>query len=191
MITLAQLFQDLEAAVVQQEPAVTQIEQRGEEVTDHVAKANTELDGAVKKARAARRKKWYCAGIVGMYSLDSICARTDIFSAHYHHCRGGGRCGCGSYKTLEVQRYSEHIKFDDLLPSHSTKTTGNFGSSTTRNRWGSESATPLCTSQVIEESGIALVEELEKPCVCESFHLFHFCYQKIALASHSCEALAT
>ena len=58
MVILAQLFQDLETAVVQQEPAVTQIEQRGEEVTDHVAKANTELDGAVKKARAARRKKW-------------------------------------------------------------------------------------------------------------------------------------
>ncbi|KIW61776.1 hypothetical protein PV05_01858 [Exophiala xenobiotica] len=63
MIELAQLFQDLEALVVQQEPAVTQIEQRGEEVTEHVAKANTELDGAVKKARAARRKKWMCLGI--------------------------------------------------------------------------------------------------------------------------------
>jgi len=66
MVKLAQMFQDLETAVVQQEPAVTQIEQRGEEVTDHVAKANTELDGAVKKARAARRKKWYCVGIVAL-----------------------------------------------------------------------------------------------------------------------------
>ncbi|KIX07016.1 uncharacterized protein Z518_04992 [Rhinocladiella mackenziei CBS 650.93] len=64
MIELAQLFQDLEALVVQQEPAVTQIEQRGEEVTEHVAKANTELEGAVTKARAARRKKWMCLGIV-------------------------------------------------------------------------------------------------------------------------------
>ncbi|RMD43876.1 hypothetical protein DV735_g1209, partial [Chaetothyriales sp. CBS 134920] len=63
MVGLNRLFQDLEAAVIQQEPAVTQIEQRGEEVTDHVAKANTELDGAVKKARAARRKKWWCLGI--------------------------------------------------------------------------------------------------------------------------------
>jgi syntaxin 1B/2/3 len=65
MMTIAQLFQDLEAAVVQQEPAVTQIEQRGEEVNEHVAKANTELTGAVDKARAARRKKWWCLGIVG------------------------------------------------------------------------------------------------------------------------------
>ena len=65
MITLAQLYQDLEAQIIQQEPAVMQIEQRGEEVNDHVAKANTELDGAVVKARAARRKKWWCLGIVG------------------------------------------------------------------------------------------------------------------------------
>lgn len=63
MMILAQLFQDLEALVVQQEPAVTNIEQKGEEVNDHVQGANTELDGAVKKARAARRKKWYCLGI--------------------------------------------------------------------------------------------------------------------------------
>jgi syntaxin 1B/2/3 len=63
MIELAQLFQDLEALVVQQEPAVAQIEQRGEEVNEHVAKANVELTGAVTKARAARRKKWWCLGI--------------------------------------------------------------------------------------------------------------------------------
>jgi len=65
MMELAQMFQDLDALVVQQEAAVTQIEQRGEEVTDHAAKANTELDGAVKKARAARKKKWICLGIAG------------------------------------------------------------------------------------------------------------------------------
>ena len=66
MITLAQLFQDLEAAVVQQEPAVMQIEQQGNEVNDNVKVANTQLDSAVKKARAARRKKWWCAGIVAL-----------------------------------------------------------------------------------------------------------------------------
>ncbi|OAP62418.1 syntaxin 1B/2/3/4 [Fonsecaea erecta] len=64
MIELAQLFQDLEALVVQQEPAVTQIEEQGEQVAEHVAKANVELEGAVVKARAARRKKWICLGIV-------------------------------------------------------------------------------------------------------------------------------
>jgi len=64
MMELAQLFQDLDVVVVQQEAAVTNIEQKGEEVNDHVQGANTELDGAVQKARAARRKKFYCLGIV-------------------------------------------------------------------------------------------------------------------------------
>ena len=60
LIELAQLFQEMEAAVVQQEPAVTQIEQKGEEVTDNTAKANTEIDGAIVKARSRNRKKWWC-----------------------------------------------------------------------------------------------------------------------------------
>ena len=72
MMELAQLFQDLETLVVQQEPAVAQIEQKGEEVNDHVSKANVELDGAVKKAAAARRKKWICLGIAGMLQLFSL-----------------------------------------------------------------------------------------------------------------------
>ncbi|KAI4125877.1 MAG: hypothetical protein LQ347_005203 [Umbilicaria vellea] len=60
MIELAQLFQDMEALVVQQEPAVIQIEQKGEEVTDNVGKANVEMDGAISKARSRNRKKWWC-----------------------------------------------------------------------------------------------------------------------------------
>lgn len=60
LIELAQLFQEMEAAVVQQEPAVTQIEQKGEEVTQNTAKANTEIDGAIVKARSRNRKKWWC-----------------------------------------------------------------------------------------------------------------------------------
>lgn len=63
MLQLAAMFQDLDAIVVQQEAQVTSIEQRGEEVQDHVTKANVELDGAVQKARAARKKKWICLGI--------------------------------------------------------------------------------------------------------------------------------
>lgn len=64
MVKLAELFNELEALVVQQEPAVTQIEEKGMEATGHVAQANTELDGAVKKARSARKKKWMCLGLV-------------------------------------------------------------------------------------------------------------------------------
>ena len=69
IITLAQLFQDLEQAVAIQEPMVAQIEQKGEEVNDNVQKGNMELNTAVKSARAARKKKWICLGIVGESSM--------------------------------------------------------------------------------------------------------------------------
>lgn len=68
MIELAQLFQDLDTLVVQQEPAVTRIEQKGEEVTDNMGKANTEIDGAIVKARSRNRKKWWCLLICCMWN---------------------------------------------------------------------------------------------------------------------------
>lgn len=63
MMMLAQLFQDLDALVIQQEAAVENIDQRGEEVQQNVEQANVQLDGAVKSANAARKKKWICLGI--------------------------------------------------------------------------------------------------------------------------------
>ena len=87
MRELAQLFQDLETLVVQQEPAVTQIEQKGEEVTENVGKGNTELDGAIKKARAARRKKWICLGIVGMFQPTTLLIVCPNLSSPHHHRR--------------------------------------------------------------------------------------------------------
>jgi syntaxin 1B/2/3 len=60
MITLAQLFQDLETAVIEQEPLVENIEQKGEEVHENVTKANVEIDTAIKSAESRKRKKWWC-----------------------------------------------------------------------------------------------------------------------------------
>lgn len=65
MIELAQLFQDMEAAVVQQEPAIAHIDDKAEDTVQHVTKGNEQLDGAVDKARSARKKKWICLGIFG------------------------------------------------------------------------------------------------------------------------------
>lgn len=65
MVELAQLFQDLNQIVVQQEPLVENIEQKGEEVRDNVVKANEEIAVAIDSARARNRKKWYCLGLVG------------------------------------------------------------------------------------------------------------------------------
>jgi syntaxin 1B/2/3 len=60
MVELAQLFQDLDQIVMQQEPLVTNIEQKGEEIHDNVVQANTEIGGAIEKARSRNRKKWWC-----------------------------------------------------------------------------------------------------------------------------------
>ncbi|KAI9882453.1 MAG: eukaryotic translation initiation factor 4E [Watsoniomyces obsoletus] len=64
MIQIAQMTQDLDAIVVEQEAAVVQIEQKGEQVTENVSKANNEISGAIVKARSRNRKKWWCLLIV-------------------------------------------------------------------------------------------------------------------------------
>jgi syntaxin 1B/2/3 len=66
MQELAQLFSDMEALVVQQEEAVTLIEQKGEEVVENIQGGNEHLVKGVKSARARNRKKWWCLLICGM-----------------------------------------------------------------------------------------------------------------------------
>lgn len=68
MIALAQMFQDLDALVIQQEPAIQNIEQQSEQVEGNVEKANVHLEGAITSAHAARKKKWICLGIAGKFS---------------------------------------------------------------------------------------------------------------------------
>ncbi|KAL1297887.1 hypothetical protein AAFC00_006407 [Neodothiora populina] len=60
MMELAQLFQDLDAIVVQQEPLIQNIEEKAEETNTHMVQANEHLGVATEKARSARRKKWWC-----------------------------------------------------------------------------------------------------------------------------------
>ena len=69
MVELSQLFQDMDTLVVQQEAAVMQIEQKGEEVVDNLDKGNEEMGVAVNTARKTRKKKWICLGICGMFAL--------------------------------------------------------------------------------------------------------------------------
>jgi len=64
MIELAQLFQDMEAMVVNQENTVVVIEDQGRETAENVDKANVEINGAIEKARSRNRKKWWCALII-------------------------------------------------------------------------------------------------------------------------------
>lgn len=65
MMELAQLFQDMEAAVVTQEDAITNTEAKTENTVDNLDQGNKHLGGAVVKARSARRKKWILFWIVG------------------------------------------------------------------------------------------------------------------------------
>ncbi|EKG17077.1 hypothetical protein MPH_05767 [Macrophomina phaseolina MS6] len=76
MVELAQLFQDLNEIVVQQEPLVENIEQKGEEVRDNVVKANEEIDTAIVSARSRNRKKWYCLGIARKFFPAPACLFT-------------------------------------------------------------------------------------------------------------------
>ncbi|OAQ97061.1 hypothetical protein LLEC1_01936 [Akanthomyces lecanii] len=63
IVELSQLFQDMDTLVVQQEAAVVQIEQKGEEVVENLDKGNEEMGVAVNTARKTRKKKWICLGI--------------------------------------------------------------------------------------------------------------------------------
>lgn len=97
-VELAQMFQDLDALVVQQEAAVTQIDEAGEEVLTNVNKANEEISGAIEKARSRNRKKWWCLLICRKFSNLSSewhsVANGVCNSSHHHHYRGCGRRRC-------------------------------------------------------------------------------------------------
>jgi hypothetical protein len=95
VIELAQLFEDMNVQVLQQEPVVTQINQQSEVVHENVNQANTQLDGAISKARAANRKKWYCLGIACKLSFyTGLNTFTEHSSTHHNnHRHHRGHCG--------------------------------------------------------------------------------------------------
>ncbi|CAK7235084.1 hypothetical protein SCUCBS95973_009149 [Sporothrix curviconia] len=63
MVELAQLFQDMDTLVVQQEAQVMQIEQKAEDAVVDIGKGNEEIAVAVTTAKRTRKKKWICLGI--------------------------------------------------------------------------------------------------------------------------------
>lgn len=67
MLELAQLFQDMDTLVIQQEVAVEAIEQKAEETVVNIDKGNEHVGVAINTARSTRRKKWICLGICGMF----------------------------------------------------------------------------------------------------------------------------
>lgn len=69
IIELAQLFEQLNTLIVEQDVKITQIEQKSEEVIENLDKGNEEIAVAIETVRKTRKKKWICLGIVGMYSV--------------------------------------------------------------------------------------------------------------------------
>lgn len=66
MTELAQLMQDLDTIIIQQEEPLMKIEHQAEDTVQQLEEANVHLDKANETARATRRKKWICLGICGM-----------------------------------------------------------------------------------------------------------------------------
>jgi t-SNARE complex subunit (syntaxin) len=66
IIEVAELFSQMENLVVQQEAAVVNIEQKGEEVVENMDKGVEQINTAIVSARSRNRKKWWCLGICGM-----------------------------------------------------------------------------------------------------------------------------
>ncbi|PGH06366.1 syntaxin 1B/2/3 [Blastomyces parvus] len=88
LLELSQMFQDLDAIVIQQEAAVERIDEQTEQVHDNITKGNEEINGAIKKARARNKKKWICLGIVVLIILVLV-----LFFAIYFTVGPGGNKG--------------------------------------------------------------------------------------------------
>lgn len=72
MTELAQLMQDLDTIIIQQEEPLMKIEHQAEDTVQQLEEANVHLDKANETARATRRKKWICLGICGMSLHSSL-----------------------------------------------------------------------------------------------------------------------
>lgn len=63
------LMQELDRVVVEQEPMIEDAERKAVHTRDHLVAGNMQMDCAVDSSRAARRKKWICAGITVAVSV--------------------------------------------------------------------------------------------------------------------------
>lgn len=64
MTELAQLFQDLDTMVIQQDPVIQRMEEDTEQTNVHINQGTKEIDKGIVHARRTRRNKWICLGIV-------------------------------------------------------------------------------------------------------------------------------
>nr|POE77752.1 syntaxin-like protein psy1 [Quercus suber] len=96
MMELAELFQDLDRIIVEQEPMIKNIETKAEETHTHLEASNVHISAAVVSARGARKKKWICLGICGELKPIVHASSEPKLTAfpsldHNHHSRRGVR----------------------------------------------------------------------------------------------------
>ena len=134
MIELAQLFQDMEAAVVQQEEPVANIDTKAEDTVVNIGKGNEQLDQAVVKARSARKKKWICLGLFSKleHAYVPFCwvQADQSNSCHYWcHCCGHCHCCCGhkqQQKTLSGLQFAVTQPYSSIQRSSTLHVTSKF-----------------------------------------------------------------
>lgn len=60
---LAELMQDLDTMVIQQEPLVERAQEQTDNAVQHLEDGNKEIDKAQESARRRRKLKWICLGL--------------------------------------------------------------------------------------------------------------------------------
>jgi syntaxin 1B/2/3 len=63
ILELQQLFQDLDTIVVEQGHMVQNVEQKADNTHEDLVQGNVQIDRAIARARAARRRKWIYLGV--------------------------------------------------------------------------------------------------------------------------------
>lgn len=119
---LMHLFQDMDTLVVQQEAAVIQIEQKGEEVVENLDKGNEEIGVAVNTARKTRKKKWICLGIcVAIIIVVVIIVLVYVFVIRgTNNNNGNKRRAIDHMARLALSNINSHpVRNQDYLPERS------------------------------------------------------------------------
>ncbi|KAI0534699.1 SSO2 protein [Xylaria digitata] len=126
MMELAQLFQDMDTLVMQQDVAVANIEQKAEDVVENLDRGNVEIGTAVNTARATRKKKWICLAIVVLIIVIVAAALAGYFAT-----RPGANSKRSLDDILDIRSVIESERVPQLLNSRINAETRRWLTSTT------------------------------------------------------------
>ncbi|KAK0113551.1 Plasma membrane t-SNARE, secretory vesicle fusion [Cadophora gregata f. sp. sojae] len=116
MMELAEMFQDMDNLVVQQEAAVVNIEMKGEEVVDNMDKGNEQIGTAIQSARNTRKWKWWCLGICVLIIIIIVV----VILIYKFVIQNPGTTTNNNTTTTTTKRFilSDSIPFEKLTSAH-------------------------------------------------------------------------